>query len=106
MQTVTFQASSLSELQQLSGGDTFYSRHGNPTIAHAEGLIAELEGASSALVFGSGMAVVTTTLLSLLNAGDHVVAHQQLYGATFVFMRHWLKRFQVDVTLVDVPGPG
>jgi len=101
VQTVTFEAASVAELQRQVGGDTFYSRHGNPTVAHAERLIAGLEGASHAVAFGSGMAAIATTLLTLLRAGDHLVAQRELYGATFEVALRWLPRFGVKVTLVD-----
>lgn len=101
VQTVTFEAASVAELQRQVGGDTFYARHGNPTVAHAERLIARLEGASHAVAFGSGMAAIATTLLTLLRAGDHLVAQRELYGATFEVVLRWLPRFGVEVTLVD-----
>jgi len=105
VQAVTFQASSVAELQALVGGTTFYGRHGNPTVALTEDAIAALEEAPCALAFGSGMAAITTTLIALLRAGDHLVAQEQLYGATFDFVRHWLPRLGVEVTLVDARVP-
>lgn len=101
VQSVTFEAASVAELQTQVGGNSFYSRHGNPTVAHAERLLAELDGAPEAVLFGSGMASISTTLLTLLQAGDHLVAQREVYGATFDLVAHWLPRFGVEVTLVD-----
>lgn len=105
VQSATFEAASIAELRRQVGGNTFYARHGNPTVAHAERLIAQLEGASHAVAFGSGMAAVSTTLLTLLQAGDHVVAQREVYGATFDLVVHWLPRLGVQVTLVDATSP-
>ncbi len=50
-----------------------YGRYGNPTVRTAERKLAALEGAEDCVLFGSGMAAATTTLLALLKSGDHVV---------------------------------
>ena len=61
----------------------FYARYSNPTVEAAEQKIAELEGGERALCFGSGMAAISTLLLSQLRHGDNVVATRELYGGTF-----------------------
>lgn len=104
-QTVTFEAASVADLPGLIDSDTFYTRHGNPTIAHAEQLVADLEGAPCAVAFGSGMAAIATTLLSLLRTGDHLVAQRELYGSTFDLVVHWLTPLGIEVTLVDAASP-
>src|SRR5689334_12507843 len=48
----------------------FYTRYGNRTHAHAEAIVAALEGAEAALLLGSGMGAISTTVLSLVGAGD------------------------------------
>ncbi|MGH9463869.1 MAG: trans-sulfuration enzyme family protein [Vicinamibacteria bacterium] len=100
--SATFEATDVDEQIRLEEeGDTFYTRYGNPTLTAAEEAVATLEGAESALVFGSGMAAITTTLLAFLEKGDHVVFQREVYGGTFRFARELLPRFGIDVSWVD-----
>ncbi|MBW2059304.1 MAG: aminotransferase class I/II-fold pyridoxal phosphate-dependent enzyme [Deltaproteobacteria bacterium] len=82
-----------------------YSRNRNPTQVVAEEKIAALEGAERALVFSSGMAAITTTLLSLLSSGDHVVSVKDSYGGTYLIFTTLLPRFGVGVDLVETTDP-
>lgn len=77
VQSVTFEAASVAELQSQVGGNAFYTRHGNPTVVRAERLLADLEGAPEAVASGPRMASVSTTLLTLLQAGDHLIAQRE-----------------------------
>ena len=86
-------------------GNQYYTRYGNPTLSAAEGAIAALEGGQEALLFGSGMCALTTAILSLVKAGDHVVAQRQIYGGAYEFIHEWLPRFGVETTLVDAAEP-
>jgi methionine-gamma-lyase len=79
----------------------FYTRYGNQTHAHAEAIIAALEGAEAALLLGSGMGAISTTVLSLVGAGDHVVLQENHYAGTTALGRDLLPRFGVAVTTVD-----
>jgi cystathionine beta-lyase/cystathionine gamma-synthase len=81
-------------------GTYIYSRYGNPTIAAAEKKLASLECGEGAIVFSSGMAAITSTILSIVGKGDSVVTIEDLYGGTFNFMSHDLPRLGVDVTMV------
>lgn len=78
-----------------------YTRLGNPTISEFEDKMACLELAEDAVAFGSGMAAVSAVLMYELSAGDHIIAHNSLYGCTYDFMENLLKKFGVEVTLVD-----
>lgn len=78
-----------------------YTRLGNPTISEFEQKMAALELAEDAVAFGSGMAAVSAVLMYELSAGDHIIAHNSLYGCTYDFMENLLKKFGVEVTLVD-----
>src|SRR6185503_13629274 len=78
----------------------FYARYSNPTVEAAEQKIAALEGAEKALCFGSGMAAISTLLLSQLSHGDHVVATREVYGGTFELLDKLLPRWGVSVTFV------
>ena len=82
----------------------FYSRYSNPTVEAAEQKIAALEGGERALCFGSGMAAISTLLLSQLRHGDNVVATRELYGGTFELLERMLPRWGISVTFVSPSG--
>src|SRR6187455_3315932 len=81
-----------------------YSRTMNPTRKALQDCLAALEGGSYGLAFASGMAA-TDTVLRLLNAGDHVVAGNDVYGGTFRLFDKVLRRFQLDFTFADTTDP-
>ena len=82
-----------------------YSRDANPTAAHVEEVLAELEGAQDALVFSSGMAAVATFFDSL-GAGDHVVAPRVMYHGAADLLRRLAERRGVEVGFFDASEPG
>ena len=77
-----------------------YTRWGNPTQSVLESKIAALEGAEAALATASGMAAVSTALLTLLASGDHVVAMDSLYSASYNILNGDLRRMGVETTFV------
>ena len=79
-----------------------YGRYGNPTIAAAERKLADLDGAEAACLFSSGMAAVTSTLLTLLSAGSHVIMTDDCYRRTRGFVTKFLKRYGVEATQVPM----
>ncbi|MGI8527516.1 MAG: O-succinylhomoserine sulfhydrylase [Pseudolabrys sp.] len=78
-----------------------YSRYSNPNMTMFEQRMAALEGAEAARSTASGMAAVTTALMGLVRAGDHVVAAKALFGSCRWVIEEWLPRFGVESTLVD-----
>ena len=78
-----------------------YSRYSNPTVAMFEGRMAALEGAEACRATASGMAAVTSAMLCLVRAGDHVVAGRALFGSCRYVIEDLLPRFGVASTLVD-----
>jgi O-succinylhomoserine sulfhydrylase len=78
-----------------------YSRYSNPTMSMFEQRMAALEGAEAARSTATGMAAVTTALMGLVRAGDHVVAAKALFGGCRWVVEEWLPRFNVQSTLVD-----
>jgi O-succinylhomoserine sulfhydrylase len=78
-----------------------YSRYSNPTMSMFEQRMAALEGAEAARSTATGMAAVTTALMGLVKAGDHVVAAKALFGSCRWVIEEWLGRFGVTSTLVD-----
>jgi hypothetical protein len=80
-----------------------YGRYGNPTVAVAERKLAALEAAGACALFASGMAAITTTLLTLVRPGQHVVLTADGYRRTRQFITGFLAKFNVAHTIVD-PG--
>ena len=78
-----------------------YTRLGNPTTTVLENKIAALEEGEAGIAMSSGMGAISSTLWTVLKAGDHVVTDKTLYGCTFALMNHGLTRFGVEVTFVD-----
>ncbi|MFD1527739.1 trans-sulfuration enzyme family protein, partial [Halolamina salina] len=83
-----------------------YSRAGNPTRAALEEQLARLEGGDHALAFASGMAAISTAMLSLVPPGGHLVASDSIYGGTENLLTEMLAgHFDVDVDFVDTRDP-
>ncbi|MBV9101194.1 MAG: cystathionine gamma-synthase [Candidatus Dormibacteraeota bacterium] len=82
-----------------------YSRTDNPTRRRLEACLASLEGAQHCVAFASGLAA-TTTLLLLLEPGDHVVFTDDVYGGTFRLFDAVLRRFSLTFTAVDATDTG
>ncbi|HJR91806.1 MAG TPA: PLP-dependent aspartate aminotransferase family protein [Acidimicrobiia bacterium] len=78
-----------------------YARGGNPTVSAFEQKMAALEGGSYATAYGSGMAATVAVLLGTLQAGDHVVIADVVYGGTYRFADQFLRKFGVEVDFVD-----
>ncbi len=85
-----------------SEGCFLYSRHWNPTNRYLSEALAAMEGTELAWVTGSGMAAITTTLLQLCNAGDHIITSITTYGGTYAFLANYLKKFNISVTFVNI----
>ena len=79
-----------------------YSRLGTPSQALLEQRIANLEGAEAALATASGMGAITSAFWSLVEPGDEIIADTTLYGCTFSFLEHGLKKFGVKITYCDL----
>ena len=94
----TDQAAQLFELKQYGN---IYTRINNPTTAVLEERAASLEGGTGALATASGMAAQFTTLMTLLEPGDEVVASSHLYGGTYTQLEHTMKKLSVKVHFVD-----
>ena len=83
-----------------------YTRLGNPTNEVLEGKIAELEGAEACAVVSSGMAAISSTVFTLLKAGDHLISDNTLYGCTIDLFGEQLTKFGVQVEFLDLSIPG
>jgi cystathionine gamma-synthase len=108
-QTATYTFTDSADLERYQAGEDpdperqEYGRYGNPTVREVEQRIAALDGAEEALLFGSGMAALTTALLAFVKAGDHVILFRDAYRRTRQFVTTTLGRLGVEHTLVE-PG--
>jgi cystathionine gamma-synthase len=106
VQTATYSFADTAEIVAYTGGHHSdaergeYGRYGNPTVRAVENRLAALEGTEDAAFFSSGMAAVTTSMLALVRAGQHVVLFRDCYRMTLEFVTDVLARFGVDHTLL------
>ncbi len=107
-QTTSFVFDSAEHAASLFNLQTFgnvYSRLSNPTVAALEERVAALEGGRAAVASASGMAAEAMALMTLLQAGDHVVAAGALYGGTVTMLAVSLAKFGIEVSFVDATRP-
>lgn len=104
-QAVTFSAEDSADLGDILADRKHgysYSRIDNPTSSALGAAVAEIEGAEAGFAFATGMAAVHATLVSLLSAGDHVIASQALYGSVRHLLEGVLGRLGIQTTFVDI----
>lgn len=89
----------------LAEPGNIYTRINNPTNDILEQRLAALEGGIAAVVTASGTSAIATTLLTLLRAGDHIVASSSLYGGTYNLLSVTLPRHGITTTFVDSDNP-
>ena len=87
-------------LFNLERGGHIYSRISNPTVAVLEERVASLEGGTAALATSSGMSAIFLAVMTLCEAGDHLVVSSQLYGGTVNLFRLTLPKFGIKTTFV------
>lgn len=103
VQTSTYAFKSSKEIEAYTKGhkERFeYGRYGNPTELVAQRRLADLEGAEDGVLFASGMSAITTTILSLVRSGDHLVITDDAYKKTLEFCSQYLQRFGIGCTIV------
>lgn len=101
-----FQSSTYADAGAGSYHDLRYIRLNNtPNHAALHEKLAALEGTEAALVTASGMAAISTSLLMVLEPGDHVIAHHSLYGGTYDLLTKDLKRLGIGCSFVDASDP-
>ncbi|MDY3971707.1 MAG: O-acetylhomoserine aminocarboxypropyltransferase/cysteine synthase family protein [Clostridia bacterium] len=103
-QSTTFKYDSsqyMGKLFDLEESGFFYTRLANPTVAAVEEKIAALEGGVGAMMTSSGQAATLMAVMSIAQAGDHIVCSAAVYGGTFNLLEVTLKKFGIDVTFVN-----
>jgi len=102
-----FQSSTFEYTGATSYNDLKYIRLNNtPNHIALHQKLAALENAEAALVTASGMAAISTTLLSILSSGDHLLAQECLYGGTHDFITKDLETFGISYDFIDGDDPG
>jgi len=104
-QTSTFAVEKTDDYQKfIDEVDDFYiySRYGNPTVKEVEKRLALIENADDSILFSSGMAAITTTILSHVQSGDEIISLSSIYGVTYRFFRDYLPKFGVKVNFFQI----
>lgn len=107
-QTSTYRFESSQDAVRYAQGDPnvlVYTRYHNPTTAEVEERLALMMNADKALLFGSGMAAITSAVLSVVKAGDEIISTPALYGGTYRFFRDILPRHDIQVKYLDPAKP-
>ena len=89
------------DLFALQSFGNIYTRIGNPTNAAFEERVASLEGGLGGLATASGMSAQLLAILTVCEAGDHIIANRALYGGTFTQFDVTLRRMGIETTFVD-----
>ncbi|NMC39197.1 MAG: aminotransferase class I/II-fold pyridoxal phosphate-dependent enzyme [Bacteroidales bacterium] len=108
-QTSNFAFSSVADLKKaiaMEKDNYIYSRGNNPTTDILCKKIAALEETEEALAFASGMAAISSAVISFVRSGDHIVSVRNNYSWTNILMTRFLPRFGVETTFVDGTDPG
>ena len=108
IQSTTFKydkTADVAALFDLKATGFFYSRLANPTVDAVERKLAALEGGVDAILTSSGQAASFIALMNLCRAGDHIVASSTIYGGVINLLAVTMKRFGIEVTLVDQTLP-
>ena len=87
-------------LYNMELGGHLYTRISNPTVAVLEQRVAALDGGVAATATASGMAALTTAVMTICSAGDHIVASSRMYGANINLLENTLPRFGITASFV------
>lgn len=79
-----------------------YSRFTNPTVRTFEQRLATMEGAECCVATASGMSAITATLLGILQAGDHIVSSQSIFGTTTILLTKFMAKLDIPTTFVNL----
>ena len=93
-------------MEEVFGGERegcyLYSRHLNPSSSYLATAVAAMENTEAAQVTASGMGAISSVLMQLCSSGDQIVSSRTIYGGTYAFMKHFLPRFKIETSFVDI----
>src|SRR6185503_3188516 len=110
-ETSTFVFDSVADVEKYQEGKLngyLYSRYENPTVVAVEQKLAAVDGADVSLLFSSGMAAISTAMITLLKSGDEIVCCSAIYGGTFHVIEDLLPKMGVSgrfVSIEDMKNP-
>ncbi len=103
-QSVNYKTKDLLTMAKISVEDRplgFYARYSTPTLKQLSRVCADLEKTEDSVIFGSGMAAISSAIACTLKSGDHIVAQSNLYATTIKYLRDVLPQFGITTTFVD-----
>ena len=102
--TYTFMAAKtmMDTFEGSQEGCYLYSRHSSPSNLYLSEAMAIMEGTETANVTGSGMGAITSTILQICNAGDHIVSGRTIYGGSYAFLKNFAPKLNIQTTFVDI----
>ncbi len=104
--SATFTFMTTEKMQQLFSeeveGCFLYSRHLNPTNMFLSAALAKIENTEDAQVMGSGMGAITSCLMQLCKAGDHIVSSRTIYGGTYAFLKNFAPGYNINTSFVNI----
>ena len=83
-------------------GCYLYSRHSSPSNLYLAEALAQMEFTENANVTASGMGAITSTLMQLCHAGDHIVSSRTIYGGSYAFLKNFLPNYNIQTSFVDI----
>jgi cystathionine beta-lyase/cystathionine gamma-synthase len=104
-ETSTFVFDSVADVEKYQQGKLngyLYSRYENPTVVAVEQKLAAVDGAETALLFSSGMAAISTALMTLLKSGDEILCCSAIYGGTFHIIEDLLPRLGISRRFISI----
>jgi len=104
-ETSTFVFASVADVEKYQEGKLngyLYSRYENPTVVSVEQKLAAVDGADVSLLFSSGMAAISTALITLLKAGDEIICCSAIYGGTFHIIEDLLPKLGIAHRFVPI----
>ncbi|MED5354653.1 MAG: aminotransferase class I/II-fold pyridoxal phosphate-dependent enzyme [Bacteroidota bacterium] len=105
--TYTFlSAKSMSDtFEGNTDGCYLYSRNSSPSNLYLEEALAAMENTESANVFSSGMAAITSSIMQICQANDHIISSRTIYGGTYAFLKNFAPKFNINTSFVDTSKP-
>jgi len=83
-------------------GCYLYSRHMNPSTGYLAEAVSNIEFTEAGQVSASGMGAISSTILQICSAGDHIVSSRTIYGGTYAFMKNFLPKLQINTSFIDI----